>query len=167
MRIYHLEWPRMKHEENSLRGIRYAARHGFDAIDLDILITRDDVIIGCHWPHPMLKDGFRDPEHRIDPDVNVAHLTWEQVSRLVAGHRPRRYRIQRIERLLRACHKHGIIAYLEPKGDPRFELDWPWQHIHNVAGDVGAHVLVRVQSEHDGGAVSEVAGRYFPAKVIA
>lgn len=166
MRIYHLKWPHMKHEENSIRGIRYAARHGYDAIDLDLSITRDDVIVGCHWPHPMIRDRFRDPRGRISPQKPVAGLSWEQVSRLVAGRWPRRYRISRIERLLAACARHGIIAYLEPKGDPRFELDWPWQHIQTVADQVGAHVMVYVLADHHGPAVVNMAGRYFPAKVI-
>ena len=166
MRTYHLQWPRMKHEENSLRGIRYAARHGFDAIDIDMLITSDDVIVGCHWPEPMERDGFRDPRHKIGRDTPVRRMTWEQVSRLVAGHWPRRYRIQRIERLLAACAKRGIIAYLEPKGDPRFELDWPWQEIRKHADVVGAHVRVRVLRDHHGPAVVKTADRYFPARVI-
>lgn len=166
MKIYHLEAPRMKHEENSLRGVREAARHKFDAIDLDMLITRDDVIVGCHWPHPMLRDGFRDPWRETSPTTPVSRLPWERVSRLVAGHLPRRYHIQRIDRLLVACAKHGLIAYLEPKGDPRFELDWPWQHIQAVADHVGAHVMVRVLAEHHGPEVVKVAGRYFPARVI-
>lgn len=143
MRIYHVSWPTPKHVENSPRGIRYAARHGFDAVDLDMQITRDDVIIGCHWGRPMERDGFRDPQRQINPRHHVRTLTWEQVSRLVAGRRPRRYRIHRIERLLRACARHGVIAYLEPKDDERFEEDWPWQHIRAVADDCGAHVRVR------------------------
>ena len=143
MRIYHVEAPTPKHRENSVRGIRYAKRHGYDGIDLDMLITRDDVIVGCHWPKPMIHDGFRDPRHRIDRDVPVKYLSWEQVSRLVAGRWPRRYHISRIERLLRVCADEGIIAVLEPKGDDRFLLDWPWEEIRRVADAVGAHVRVR------------------------
>lgn len=143
MRIYHVEAPTPKHVENSLRGIRYAARHGFDAIDLDMLITADDVIVNTHWDRPMARDGFRDPRHKISRERRVRDLSWEKVSRLVAGHWPRRYRIQRIERQLRACARHGIVAYLEPKDDPRFELDWPWREIRKAADACGAHVLVR------------------------
>lgn len=143
MRIFHVSWPTPKHVENSVRGIRYAARHGYDAIDLDLLITRDDVIVGCHWVHPMLRDGFRDPLRRISATKAVRSLSWEQVSRLVAGRRPRRYHISRVERLLRACADNGIIAFLEPKNDDRFEQDWPWREIRKAADACGAHVRVR------------------------
>lgn len=141
MRIYHLSGSQ-KHRENSLRGIRYAARHGYDAVDLDMLITSDDVIVGTHWDRPIRRE-FRDPQRKIDASRTVRSLTWEQVSRLRAGRWPRRYRIQRIERLLRACARHGIVAYLEPKDDKRFEAAWPWQEIRKAADACGAHVMVR------------------------
>jgi glycerophosphoryl diester phosphodiesterase len=141
-RIYHVEWPTLKHVENSVRGIRHAHRNGFDAIDLDMLITSDGQILGCHWDRPMRRDGFRDPWRRIDPDKAVRELTWRQVSRLVAGYFPRRYRINRIERLLAECARLGVIAVLEPKDDPRFRQAAIWEHLAAVAEDLGAIVSV-------------------------
>lgn len=140
MRIYHLKWPFWKHLENSVRGIRKAARLGYDAIDLDILITKDGVIIVCHWKRPLLRDDFHDPIHRIQLHALVSELNWDQVKRLEA---PGDYHIQRIEVALSACARAKIIAYLEPKGDPRFTKDWPWQHIRAVAAKYGTKVLVR------------------------
>lgn len=88
MAIYHLKHPHKKHEENSLRGIRAAAkarkwiRRGlrlvrvrkFTEVDLDLLITKADPhcphcapgkcvghVVGCHWDEPMVHDGFYDP----------------------------------------------------------------------------------------------------------
>jgi hypothetical protein len=142
VRIFHLKYPHMKHEENSGRGDRYAKRHAFGAIDLDMLITADNRIVNTHWDHPMLRDGFRDPLRRILPSKRVRDLTWRQVSRLVAGRFPRYYRIRPIERALTHCARLGLTAQLEPKDDPRFAEDWPWQHIRAVADDVGCHVRV-------------------------
>lgn len=138
--IFHVAWPIRKHIENSLRGIRKAARLGYDAIDLDLLITSDDVIIVCHWDRPMLKDGFVDPNHKIQVHAMVRELTWAQISTLRA---PGGFRIQRIETVLRECARDRIIAYLEPKDDKRFEEDWPWQHIVASAKDFGTKVWVR------------------------
>jgi glycerophosphoryl diester phosphodiesterase len=138
--IFHLKWPRWKHEENSIRGIRTAARRGYSWIDLDLQMTKDGVIVVTHWARPMRKDRFRDPRSLIDPDTSVRHLTWDQLRRLRTTDG---YRIPRIEAALRACHRYGIGAYLEPKGDPRFGHDEPWQHIAKVADDVGTHVRVR------------------------
>lgn len=147
-RIFHVAWPVLKHVENSVRGIRYADAHGFKAIDIDMQITKDRVIVGTHWARPMRRDGFRDPKRLIRPGTPIRRLTWTQASRLVAGHRPRRYRIQRIEKLLGVCARHGVVALLEPKGDARFVLDWPWQHIAAVADDLGCTVSVRALPEN-------------------
>lgn len=139
-RIRHVKWPLMKHVENSIRGIRYAARHHYDAIDLDMQITADGRIVGTHWARPMVRDGFHDPDHKIPRYRTVRRMTYRQVRRLVSRDH---YRIQPIETLLRACARRGVVALLEPKGDPRFAEDWPWQHIAKVAEDVGATVSVR------------------------
>lgn len=144
MRIFHVNRPdEPYHRGNSLRGIRRAARAGWDAIDLDLQMTRDGVVVNTHWARPMLRDGFRDPLEKISPKRPVSRMTWEQVSRLVAGRRPRRYKIQRLERVLRACARRGIVAYLEPKADERFEDPAIWRYVAAVADDVGCELRGR------------------------
>lgn len=138
-RIFHVAYPVMKHVENSVRGVRRAA-HRYDAIDIDMQITADRRIVATHWARPMVRDGFHDPEHKIRRYTPVQRMTFAQVRRLVA---PKRYRIQPIERILRACARRGVVAVLEPKGDRRFTEAWPWEHIAAVAEDVGAVVSVR------------------------
>lgn len=140
MAIFHLKWPRWKHEENSLRGIAYAASHGYDWIDLDLQITSDGVIVVTHWARPMKRDAFLDPRRRITRNTSVSHLTWKQVQRLRTTDG---YRIVRVERALRACARHGIGAYVEAKADKRFERDWPWKHMCAVAEDVGCELQAR------------------------
>jgi glycerophosphoryl diester phosphodiesterase len=143
---YHLKWPRMKHEENSLRGIKYAARHRWPMIDLDLLITKDGVVVNTHWDRPLVRDGFRDPLGQIGRDAQVRDLTWVQLSRLVAGRWPRRYHIQRVERVLHECARRGIVAGLEAKDDPRFEQDDVWAQIRAAVDAAGldARTDVRV-----------------------
>ena len=143
MRIFHVAHPTPKHVENSDRGDRTAKRHGYDANDLDMLITEDDRIVNTHWDRPMVKDGFRDTHGTMWRETRVRAMTWAEVSRLVAGRWPRRYRIRSIEHALKHCARLRLIAYLEPKDDPRFAADWPWQHIRAVADDVGCEVRVR------------------------
>lgn len=146
MRIFHVKWPIWKHVENSIRGIRKAARLGYDAIDLDILITKDGVIVVCHWMKPLKKDNFYDPNRRVAVNAMVKHLTWEQISGLRA---PGNFRIVRIERALKECKRDKIIPYLEPKNDERFEQDWPWQHIVAVAKSLRFKRRVWVRSIKD------------------
>lgn len=138
--IFHLAWPHWKHEENSLRGIRFAATHGYGWIDLDLQITKDGVIVVTHWARPQRRDAFHDPRRKIGPDVPVSHLTWKQVRRLRTTDG---YRIVRVERALRACARYGVGAYVEPKADKRFELDAPWAHMKAVAEDLGADLRAR------------------------
>lgn len=149
MSLFHLRAPHMKHEENSIRGIRKAARardwrgrRKYTEIDLDMLITKDNRIVGCHWPRPMVRDGFKDPEGQLAKGRTVASMTLAEVSRLRARTGLFTYRIQTIERLLAECAKRNIGAVLEPKGDPRFDEPWPWEHIAKVADDLGVHVRV-------------------------
>lgn len=140
--IFHTRKGEKYHRGNSIRGIRRARRRGYPAIDLDILITLDGVVIGCHWPRPLWRDGFRDPKRKVSKTADVKHLRWAVVHRLVAGY-VTRYRIQRIETLLGECARLGIIAVLEPKGDPRFDRRATWDHIAAIAEDKGAEVMVR------------------------
>lgn len=160
--LYHLKWPHWKHEENSVRGIRRAARAGYGWIDLDLQMTSDGVVVVTHWARPMRRDAFRDPRRLIKPGTPVAHLTWEQVRRLRTTDG---YRIKRIEAILRACARYGIGAYLEPKGDRRFHAARPWQHIAQVAEDCGAHVRVyALPQNREALAPARAAG--FQTKVI-
>lgn len=142
MTVFHPKRGEKYHRVNSIRGIRKAKRLGYREIDIDMQITLDGIIVGTHWPRPMMQDGFRDPKKRLAPMRTVASMTWAEVSRLVAGRWPRRYRIQRIERLLAECARQGVGAVLEPKGDPRFRLDATWEHLAKVADDLGADVRV-------------------------
>jgi glycerophosphoryl diester phosphodiesterase len=146
--IGHVKAPTPKHVENSNRGDRRAKRQGKDGNDLDLQITKDNRIVNTHWARPMIRDGFRDPYGQIPRHRMVRQMTWAEVSRLVAGRWPRRYRIRSVEQALRHCARLGVVAVLEPKGDPRFRLDWPWQHIAAVAEDVGATVSVRALREN-------------------
>lgn len=166
MRIFHVAYPVMKHVENSDRGDRTAKRLGYQANDLDLLITEDNKIVNTHWDRPMLKDRFRDPYGQLQASTPVRRMTWAEVARLRAGRWPRRYRIRSIEHALAHCAHLGLIAYLEPKDDPRFAQDWPWAHIRAVADDVGCQVLVRALPQN--AAALEPARRVgqFKTKVI-
>lgn len=159
MSVFHVKYPRMKHEENSIRGVREAKRRGHDEIDLDLSISLADPrcplrhplgepckghIYGNHWPRPMERDGFRDTalRNRMPKDKVFSTMTVKQVGRLVARTGRRLFRIRRIERLLQECAKRGVGAVLEPKDDDRFDEDWPWEHIAQVADDCGVEVRV-------------------------
>ena len=134
--IFHLKWPRRKHEENSPRGIREAARKGYARIDLDLSITKDGVVVGCHWPRPMIRDGFRDPKKQLKRTRTVASMTWAEVSRLRTKDG---YRIWRVEDLIAVCAEEGVEPLFEPKDDARFEDVAPWHPIKKACDAHGLH----------------------------
>lgn len=151
---YHVKWPVRKHVENSVRGILRAIFLWFMRIDLDMSITAPDPhcpteyhpdgeacrghVVGCHWPRPMVRDGFFDPLKKLHKQMLISQMTLVEALRLETKDG---YRITPIEKLLATCGTH-IIALLEPKGDHRFELDWPWEHILAAAKEHKVRVQV-------------------------
>lgn len=146
--IYHRDRP-FKHIENSPRGVRLAKAAGDPAIDIDLQITKDGVVVACHDNQPMLH-GFFDPLHRLPRDMKISDHPWSVVSRLLARTGVRLYRIHRIEDMLRACVRRGRIAVLEPKANREFAEVWPWQQIAGAAQTVNATASVRALRELNG-----------------
>jgi hypothetical protein len=146
--IFHLDG-RHKHQENSDRGIYRAHQARDDEIDLDMMPDRYGNIYGCHWPEPMIHDGFRDTRHVLDPSTRLDQMTPADVGRLVAGWWPLQYRIRRIEHLLGTCAHIGIGARLEPK-HPIFLTKTPWEHLAAVGDDLGAQLRMYALPELDG-----------------
>lgn len=147
------------HRVNSLRGIWRAWRRGFKRIDLDLSITADGVIVVNHWPRLMVRDGFRDPLHELDPNTPIHRLLWAKVKRLrtLGG-----YRVVTLRRALKECAAYDIEPVLEPKGDPRFELVRTWTQIHRTAEETGTEPSVRVlRKNNPHGTVARLAGVWF------
>lgn len=142
--IFHLSFPFKKHVENSIRGIKAAAKRHFTWIDLDELITKADPncslpaddpehvngqclghVVGCHWDRPMERDGFFDPQGVLHHHTRVREMSIDEALRLKTKDG---YSIRRIKTLLVVCAMKRVGAWVEPKDDPRFEQDWPWQY---------------------------------------
>jgi len=161
-RIGHVQSPTPKHVENSNRGDTRAKRRGKRGNDLDLQITMADPhcpyfghpehspdgtcrghIVNTHWLRLLLRDGFRDPLHLIRTRARVDRMTLPEVLRLVAGPRGAEYHVRTIDRAFAHCAEIGEAAVIEPKGDHRFRLDWPWEYMARVADRVGCTVSVR------------------------
>lgn len=156
MPIFHLKWPRMKHEENSIRGARYADRHGYDKIDWDLQLTKDDVIVVTHWRRPMMQDGFFDTRHRLARGTPIGQMTWRQVQGLKTFDG---YRIRRIEQMLPVIARLDMVAVLEPKS-PKFAAGWIWEHITETAQRCGARIEAYALKSHGGVETMRAAASY-------
>lgn len=119
-KIYHVPHGTPYHRENSRQGCRYAAKHGYDSIDLDMQIDADDMEQNTHWERPLHQDGFVDPAHKIVRDARVIDLHSAQVARLVAEGE---YKIEPMPIMIPYAHSLGLKIRAEAKGDQRWTVE--------------------------------------------
>ena len=102
--------------ENSLEGIDYAAKHGYKAIDIDTMVTKDGVPVGTHAWEPLQsgkKGGFKDTAGKIkDKNIRISGMTLAEVRRL--KHKDG-YRISTLEELMIHAKQKGINLIIEMK----------------------------------------------------
>jgi len=172
LRIYHVEHPTPKHVENSHRGIMHAAHDPhLNAIDLDGLITKADPrcplcppgtcrghLVGCHWRTPMIHDGFHDPAGLMPRHKQIDDMTVTEALRLEAHTNGHVYHMSLLPDLVAHCGRVGVIAVVEPKPDPRWLLDWPWQQLEAAAHANGTDLRARALRNlpHPGAGVRRV-----------
>lgn len=147
---YHVEYPTLKHVENSIRGSKHAKRIGCKTTDLDMLpdgvlttmvergqpLTPGEIaghLRNTHWPDPFRRDGFRDPKHILGRGNLITHMTPVQIDRIVAGRWPRQYHIPHIEAQLAFCATIHLQVLLEPKQSPVWLRQEVWDYLASVA----------------------------------
>jgi glycerophosphoryl diester phosphodiesterase family protein len=121
--------------ENTPEGIKFAADHGYESIDLDMLITKDGVPVGTHYTEPMKKDGFYDPLRKLDQDTKVSEMTFAEVTRL--RNEDGQSRIYPMTTMIEELKKNGIAGDLEAKDDSRFATDEVMGQLAGQVRDAG------------------------------
>ena len=126
-KMYHISGSKPYAFENSPQGIRYAAKHGYDSIDLDIRMTKDGVPVATHGAAPLaksrIKGGFRDTTGKIKKrSTRVSDMTFSQIQQLkhVDG-----YRIYSLQELIPIAKSNGINLALETKTPKSFKNKLP------------------------------------------
>lgn len=109
--VYHVQWPQMKCDENSERGIRYAHRHGY-SIDLDMQKDKHGTAMCDHWQDLIGKDGWYDPEGKLHAGHLLNHMTPEQWGRLTTKHGDE---LLTMNQALHLCGKLNVKSRVEPK----------------------------------------------------
>jgi hypothetical protein len=126
-------------EEDSIRGVKAAARRKGNARAIDINgagRTKDGVLVALHYAQPLLH-GFRwdktTPAYlrALDKTVNISDLTFAETRHLVAG---RNYRICKLSTLFALAARLGVRVEFEPKGAATFFLEATWREIAGWAG---------------------------------
>lgn len=111
--------------ENSLQGIDYAADHGYKGIDIDVMVTKDGVLVGTHAWEPLasgVMGGFKDPEGKLKKDTRLSEMTLAEVRRL---RHEDGYRISTLEELIVHAKSRGINLILEMKVPSKIEKQLP------------------------------------------
>lgn len=156
---YHVEYPVLKHVENSPQGIRHCHRRRIKTNDLDMLpdkvlsdrahdltpMTRADIarhLRNDHWPDPFRHDGFRDPKHKLGVGHIIEEMYPHEIDRLVAGHWPNRFHIPYMEDQLALCAELNVQALVEPKRSHVFKRQEVWDYLASVAAQHGTHMAV-------------------------
>ena len=162
---FHVEYPVLKHVENSLRGSRWAKSHNYRTTDLDILpdevltgfirtqskgTLRFDQIAGHiwngHWPDPFRRDGFKDPKRILGRGDHMDEMVPHEIERIVAHswfHGLRRtYHIPHVEAQLQLCGSIGLQVLLEPKHSPVYLRQEVWDYLAMTAESHGCRTAV-------------------------
>jgi hypothetical protein len=126
--VFHLESPRWKHEENSIRGVEEAVRHGKTWIDLDNQLDALGTMWATHWLRPGVRDNFRDPAHLLSLVGRIDKMSPTKVARLRTKDGKPRYHISESIPLVLDALEKGLNVEFEPKsalfGDAQFTALW-------------------------------------------
>jgi hypothetical protein len=138
--------------ENSPAGIKFAAKHGYKSIDLDMQITKDGVPVVTHWSKPLEKDGFYDPKGKIGKGKKVSDMTLAEVMRL--RNKDGKSQIYPLATMVQHLKKNGIAGDLEAKNDKRFASDKMMGYIANLVRDAG--IKANLKSIHRGALTDKI-----------
>lgn len=103
--------------ENSLEAIRLAKRAGFKAIETDVRLTADSVLVAMH-DHSLRRTCLNPDGSRVDKSFKVADFTMEQLKRDFVLRSPKqemRTQIPTLEEYLKVCKEEDLLVFIEPK----------------------------------------------------
>ena len=103
--------------ENSLEAIRLARRAGFQAIETDVRLTSDSVLVVMH-DHSLRRTCLNPDGSRVDKSFKVADFTMEKLKKNFVLRSPKeemRTEIPTLEEYLKVCKEEGLLVFIEPK----------------------------------------------------
>ena len=103
--------------ENSLEAIRLAERAGFKAIETDVRLTADSVLVAMH-DHTLRRTCLNLDGSRVDKTFEVKDFTMAQLKSQFVLRSPKeemRSQIPTLEEYLKVCKEEGLLVFIEPK----------------------------------------------------
>lgn len=147
-KVYHIPHGVPYHRENSVQGINYAKKHGYDAIDLDMQIDKQGVFQNAHWERPLDKDGFVDPLGQIPRKRQIQNMLTEHVSRLVAHDNGTVYHIDTMGTQFKRCASLGLKVRAEAKNDPEHWTLAAFKELKRQADSVRCTIVVATLDDY-------------------
>lgn len=103
--------------ENSLEAIRLAKRAGFKAIETDVRLTADSVLVAMH-DHTLRRTCLNLDGSRVDKTFEVKDFTMEELKSQFVLRSPKeemRSQIPTLEEYLKVCKEEDLLVFIEPK----------------------------------------------------
>ena len=103
--------------ENSLEAIRLAKRAGFKAIETDVRLTADSVLVAMH-DHTLRRTCLNLDGSRVDKTFEVKDFTMAQLKSQFVLRSPKeemRSQIPTLEEYLKVCKEERLLVFIEPK----------------------------------------------------
>ena len=103
--------------ENSLEAVRLAKRAGFKAIETDVRLTADSILVAMH-DHTLRRTCLNIDGNRVDKSFKVADFTMEQLKNDFVLRSPKeemRTQIPTLEEFLKVCKEEELLVFIEPK----------------------------------------------------
>lgn len=103
--------------ENSLEAIRLARRAGFKAIETDVRLTADSVLVAMH-DHTLRRTCLNPDGIRVNKSLEVKDFTMEELKSnfvLRATKDEMRTQIPTLEEYLKVCKEEDMLVFIEPK----------------------------------------------------
>ena len=154
LRVYHRRPFTPAHRGNSFRGLLAAVAKRYNAIDLDMLVSFDGVLVCTHW-QDLRKDGYRSTSGINLDRRRTKRLTMGELATCVARdhdkRRKRPYRIHSIREmfeqadLLRQSTGVALTLCLEVKPDPRFKKAETYAQLPHWLRHFGVDFIVMSQ----------------------
>lgn len=139
--VFHLKWPRMKHEENSNRGDLEAISKHCYASDHDWQKAKPApgkraTIWNGHWKDPFSRDGFIDPLGQFGKGDRMDEMPDEAIDRLYAVTKGKRYHMRTAAEGLRHAASVGLKRVF---GEAKPGNDWTVQDFRDMKAVAKAH----------------------------
>lgn len=103
--------------EDSIQGVNLAIKKKKKSIDIDVMMTKDGVLVASHAWVPMesgIKGGFKDTAGKMDPKMRLSKMTLAEVRRL--KHKDG-YKISTLEEIIAHAKGKKITLLLELKNE--------------------------------------------------